>query len=760
MRAYEHRRPDQSPVPQGPDPALRGAADRPRGAGRAPAGGPPGPGARGAGADGHPDLGGAGPAAVRPGRAAVLRLERRPPPAVGEEQPGAARGRADGAARGGGGGAAAGAEPGVLRRVRGPARRPGLGDAVRARAGASSSPASCRPSWPAWRLEGEAKQRFVAIETELAELSTRFSNNLLDATKAYALVLREPAEVEGLPASVLAAAAQSAARSSAGRGRRAGRGDRRARPLAHHPGGAAVRARSWSTARRRDLRERLYRAFVTRASAGEHDNQPLIERILRAAPGGGAAAGLRLVTPSWACSARWPSEVPRGRGAAGRAAPGQPIARPARAGRADRVRPAADRRRRADAVAVGRRASGPSACASSATPTSEEELRPYFPLPARAGRAVRAGPAAVRRGDPRRPTARRRCGTRTCASSGSRDEDGTPRAAFFLDPYSRPADKRGGAWVAGCLDRKRQPDGSVRLPVAYVVCNQAPPVDGKPSLMTFREVETLFHEFGHALQHMLTTVDDAGRRRHQQHRVGRGRAAQPVHGELVLPPPDPAVVRPPLPDRRAAARGAVRQDLPPRAPTAPGSQFLRQLYFATLDLELHHRFDPDGATTCWPCSGGWRPRTPSSPPLPEDRFLCGFSHIFAGGYAAGYYSYKWAEVLSRRRLRRLRGGGPGRRRGAGRAPAGASATPCSRWAAAATPARCFETSAGAPASTEALLRHAGLVANATTPVRQDRQRTSESDSVAGRATPRQCRGNMPVQRANVQLCRRAMNVDR
>ena len=152
----------------------------------------------------------------------------------------------------------------------------------------------------------------MAIETELAELSTRFSNNLLDATKAFALVLRDPAEVEGLPDSVRAAAAQSA-RENAGDDASAGRRP----PPSAGPWRITLEAPLYvpfmEHARRRDLRERLYRAFVTRASSGEQDNQPLIRRILRAAPGGGRSCWASARSPSWACSARWPSRCRRSR---------------------------------------------------------------------------------------------------------------------------------------------------------------------------------------------------------------------------------------------------------------------------------------------------------------------------------------------------------------------------------------------------------------------------------------------------------------
>jgi oligopeptidase A len=288
-----------------------------------------------------------------------------------------------------------------------------------------------------------------------------------------------------------------------------------------------------------------------------------------------------------------------------------------------------------------------------------------------------------------------------------RDEDGTPRASFFLDPFSRPADKRGGAWVSGCLDRKRQPDGNLRLPVAYVVCNQAPPVDGKPSLMTFREVETLFHEFGHALQHMLTTVEDvdaAGSNNIEWDAVEL--PSQFMENWCYHRPTLVSFARhyqtgEPLPEAMFDKISAART-------YRAGSQFLRQLYFATLDLELHHRFDPKRDDVLAVQRRVAAENTVIAP-LPEDRFLCGFSHIFAGGYAAGYYSYKWAEVLSADAYAAFEEAGlddaaalarTGRRfrdtvlaLGGGRHPGDV-----------------FRDFRGRPASTEALLRHAGLVA--------------------------------------------------
>ncbi len=217
-------------------------------------------------------------------------------------------------------------------------------------------------------------------------------------------------------------------------------------------------------------------------------------------------------------------------------------------------------------------------------------------------------------------------------------------ASFYLDPYARPEDKRGGAWMGTCVGSSKVLD---RKPVAYLTCNGSPPVDGKPSLMTFNEVTTLFHETGHGLQHMLTEVEHApaaGINGVEWDAVelpsqfmenwcydegtvyGAGMATHYETGE-------------PLPrdlfDQLCAQRTYMA-----------GSGMLRQLYFGVLDMELHHRYDPKGKESPFDVQKKIAAQYTVLPPLDDDRFLCAFSHIFAGGYSAGYYSYKWAEVLS------------------------------------------------------------------------------------------------------------------
>ncbi|PMB10937.1 peptidase M3, partial [Fischerella thermalis CCMEE 5273] len=276
-----------------------------------------------------------------------------------------------------------------------------------------------------------------------------------------------------------------------------------------------------------------------------------------------------------------------------------------------------------------------------------EELRPYFPLPqvldGLFGLVKRLFGVTVTPADGQAPVWHEDVRYFQIA-----DETGNAIAYFYLDPYSRPAEKRGGAWMDICINRGKVAENGVsktRLPVAYLVCNQTPPVDGKPSLMTFAEVETLFHEFGHGLHHMLTKVDytsAAGINNVEWDAVELpsqfmenwcydratlfGMARHYATGE-------------PLPEHYYQKLLAAKNYM-------SGSATLRQVHFSLLDIELHHRYRPGGDETPKQVRDRIATTTTVIPPLPEDAFLCAFAHIFAGGYAAGYYSYKWAEVLS------------------------------------------------------------------------------------------------------------------
>jgi len=487
-------------------------------------------------------------------------------------------------------------------------------------------------------LDGSERERFLAISKELADLGTRFQNNVLDATKAFSLTLTEPDEIDGLPGTARQLGAEAA--------RAAGSEDA---TTEDGPWVITLDGPSFTPfmqhARRRDLREKLYRAYVTRASAGELDNQPIIRRTLELARQQAQMLGYETYA-EMSLTRRMARDVAAVEKLLGQL---RDAARPAAQRDLDDLRdlarqaaaPEADNMMNWDVAFWAER------LREKRFSLNDEQLRPYFPLP-----GVLNGLFAL---------AERLFDIRVTAADGQAPvwhEDvrffrvangaGEDVAAFYLDPYSRPAEKRGGAWMNSLYGRSKAcaaPGRAIRPPVAYVCCNQTPPSSDKPSLMSFDEVRTLFHEFGHALQHMLTTVDcglaaginniewDAVELASQfmenwcyDRSTLRGlarhwRTNEPLGDEMI--------------DSLIAAR-TFRE----------GTSTLRQVNFSLIDLELYHRHDPAGDESPLDVQRRIAAETLVMDPLPEDRFLCSFSHIFAGGYSAGYYSYKWAAVLS------------------------------------------------------------------------------------------------------------------
>ena len=487
-------------------------------------------------------------------------------------------------------------------------------------------------------LEGEAKEKFNAIQMELAELSTNFSNHILDATKAFSMTLTSPEEVEGLPPSLLAQAAQAARLD----------GDDKATPengpwciTLDYPSYVPVMQHS----RRRDFREKLYRAFVSRAASGEFDNSPLIDRILVLRNQKAELLGYSSYA-SLSLARKMATDV-------------------------DAVEKLLEELRQSSySAAVAEFAELKEFAKEQGSSTlgdlqhwdtsywaerqretkfnfTVEELRPYFALP-----QVLEGLFAL---------VKRLFGITVVAADGTapiwhedvrffeiQNELGKAIAYFYLDPYSRPAEKRGGAWMNDCIGRAKViEDGKpiTRIPVAYLICNQSPPVDGKPSLMTFGDVETLFHEFGHGLQHMLTQVDFSG-----------ASGINNIEWDAVELPSQ--FMENWCYDRATLFGMAKHYETGEALPESyyqkliasknymSGSGLLRQLHFSLVDIELHHRYQSGGTESVIQLRSRLAETTMVMPPLPEDNFLCSFGHIFAGGYAAGYYSYKWAEVLS------------------------------------------------------------------------------------------------------------------
>ena len=484
-------------------------------------------------------------------------------------------------------------------------------------------------------LEGADRDRFNEIARELSRLGSDFSNHVLDATKAFSLVLTDPAEVDGLPETLLRMAAESFNEQKQDDESEATPDDGPWRITLDAP----VFVPFMKHSRNRQLREQVYRAYVTRASDGELDNTGLCGEILKlrreqarllgyatyadvslarkmAADAAAVTSMLeKLRESSWESANNDMQEIHELALAAGES---EPIRHWDVAFWSERLR-----EQRFD--------------------FTEEELRPYFShervVEGLFALLNRIFDITIEAADESAPRWNDDVGYFKVLNAA-----GEQIAGFYYDPYSRPEDKRGGAWMDDCLAR-RKIDGQLQVPVAHLVCNCTPPSGGKPSLMTFREVETLFHEFGHGLQHMLTTVDypDAAGINgvewdavelpsqfmenwcyHKPTLLGLA-----VHFETGEPLPDT------LFEKITAARTF-------RA----GSDMLRQLTFGMTDMELHAGFDPEGEETIFDVQKRVMEKTAVLPMLPEDRFLCSFQHIFAGGYAAGYYSYKWAEVLS------------------------------------------------------------------------------------------------------------------
>ena len=540
------------------------------------------------------------------------------------------------------------------------------------------------------------RARFNEIQAELAELATAFSNHVLDATKAFSLVLRDETEMAGTPDSLRALAAQSAAEEG--------------------EEGATAEAGPWRITldapvllpflehgERRDLREKLYRAHVTKAGSGELDNTPLIGRILAlrqemaALLGFESFAALSVDTkmaPSVAEVDRLLEDLRR----ASTDAAQQDF---------DTLQDFAAERGLEGGLALWDVGFYAERLREERFDYSEEQLRPYFPMP-----RVLDGLFAL---------AGRLFGVSIEAADGDaptwhpdvrffrvKDDAGAPLAAFYLDPYSRPGDKRGGAWMDECLGRTRLGGAEAREPVAYLVCNQAPPVGDRPSLMSFDEVLTLFHEFGHGLQHMLTRVDyglASGIRNIEWDAVELPSQFMEnwcYHRDTLIGLSGHFETGEPLPDALFDKIEAART-------FRAGSAMLRQLYFATMDLTLHREDLAATGRSIFDVQREVAEKTTVLPPLPEDRFLCSFGHIFAGGYAAGYYSYKWAEVLSADAFSAFEE--------AGLEDEGAVVETGRRFretvlalGGGAPPMEVFEAFRGRAPSPEALLRHSGLAA--------------------------------------------------
>lgn len=492
---------------------------------------------------------------------------------------------------------------------------------------------------------------FNELSERMSKLTTDFSNNVLDATNAWSLEITDTKAAEGWPASLRRMAA--AAWNSSADGDPADVDpadvdpadvdqDRQATPDSG-PWKITLEAPSFGPfmehCRDSSLREQVYLAYLTRASSGEHDNSGLISEILKLRKqkcdllGYESYAALSLsrkMAPNAEAVHAMFDELLQASFEVGKQELQELTDFAKQAGHDGELKHWdvgfwAERMREAKYS------------------FTDEELRPYFSL-----EKVMEGLFSL---------CHRLFGITIKSADGQApvwhkdvryfhvlNEDNKHVAGFYLDPYSRPENKRGGAWMNDCIGRSVTAN-ETRLPVAHLVCNGTPPVDDVPSLMTFREVETLFHEFGHGLQHMLTTVD---------HRDVAGISG--VEWDAVELPSqfmeNWCYHKPTLLGMAVhyETGEVLPEDLYQKICQArtyrAASGMLRQIQFGMTDMLLHSTFDPNGSQTAFEAFEEVAAKTSPMPPHPQNRFLCAFQHIFAGGYAAGYYSYKWAEVLS------------------------------------------------------------------------------------------------------------------
>jgi oligopeptidase A len=468
------------------------------------------------------------------------------------------------------------------------------------------------------------KARFLEVQEQLAKLAAKFQDNVLDATNDFALYVSDPAELAGIPADVLAPAAE-AARKDARDGWKL---------TLHMPCYLPV----MQYADHAGLRERMYRGFVTRASETgkpEWNNDAAIAGILALREEHARLLGYR----SYAEVSLATKMAASPRGALDFL---EDLAR--------RARPFAERDMQElrqfarDELGIAEVRACDVAYASEKLRQkryafSDQEVKQYFPedevLPGmfrvvETIYGVKIRPAEAETYHPQ------------VRFFELADAEGNRIGQFYLDLYAREH-KRGGAWMDDAINRRRL-GHRVQTPVAFLTCNFSPPVGGKPALFRHDEVSTLFHEFGHGLHQLLTQVDELG--------VSGIKGVEWDAVELpsqfmenfcwewdVVAPMTRHV------DNGERVPRALFERLLAAKNFQSGMAFVRQLEFALFDMRLHFDFDP-GRGNVMALLDEVRRQVAVVPAPDYNRFPNQFSHIFAGGYAAGYYSYKWAEVLS------------------------------------------------------------------------------------------------------------------
>jgi oligopeptidase A len=476
------------------------------------------------------------------------------------------------------------------------------------------------------------KPRFAELQERQAALAKAFSDHVLDATNAYAYIAKTEAELAGLPADVVQAAREAAQEA----------GVEGWKFTLHFPSYFPV----MQYAAHRPMRETMYRAYVTRASElgatfgggkPEWDNTENVAELLKLRQEEARMLGYRnfgevSLVPKMADT---PEQV---------VAFLEDLAKRARSyGEKDwqELREFATSELGLAQLEPWDIAFAGERLREKRYAFSENEVKQYFPEQAVVkglfkvaqtlfGVTIRQDEAPVWHPDVR--------------FFRVEDADGTLRAQFYLDLYAREG-KRGGAWMDDARSRHLRSDGGLQTPVAYLTCNFSAPVGGKPACFTHDEVITLFHEFGHGLHHMLTQVDELGVS--GINGVEWDAVELPsqflenfcwewdVLADMSSHVDSGAKLPRELFDKMIAAKNFQS-----------GLGTLRQIVFSMYDMLLHTSFDPEGAQSANDLAREINARYHVIDQASFSRWPNTFSHIFAGGYAAGYYSYKWAEVLS------------------------------------------------------------------------------------------------------------------
>jgi len=475
-------------------------------------------------------------------------------------------------------------------------------------------------------LPEEQKAQYAKIQARMSELSSTFSNQVLDATMAFQKHITDEKLLAGLPDSAKAAAAQAAQQ----------------KDLAGWvftldiPSYLPV----MMYADNAELREELYTAYVTRASelgpnAGEFDNTSIIQETLQLRKEVSGLLGFKHYAERSLATkmAQTPDQV------IGFLTDLAEKSTPQAKADFAEVTAFAQEHYGKDHLNAWDVAYYSEKLKQDKYAISDEELRPYFPetqvVPGLFTVVEKLyGLSITQRTDVD-------VWHEDVKFYDIHDAAGELRGSFYLDLYAREK-KRGGAWMDECRVRRTRVDGSLQYPVAYLTCNFSGPVDGKPACFTHDEVVTLFHEFGHGIHHMLTKIDVAGvsgingvawdavelPSQFLENWCWQPEALSFISGHVETGEPLPKD----LLDKMLAAKNFQS-----------ALQMLRQLEFSLFDFKLHMA-EPDLDVQAF--INAVRETTAVIKPPEFNRFQNSFGHIFAGGYAAGYYSYKWAEVLS------------------------------------------------------------------------------------------------------------------